>query len=225
MTLKAINRMTPWLAATALAASCLTALAQPAPAASATQAQVPSTLKAPDALIKEVSTEVLDAVKADKSIKQGDVQKVIELVDVKVLPHLNFQRMTSSAVGRYWRQASPDQQQRLQQEFKVLLVRTYAGALAQVQDQTVELKPMRSSATDKEVVVKTAIKGRGDPVQLDYRLEQGASGWKIYDMNVLGVWLVENYRGSFAQEIAASGIDGLIAKLAARNKAAGVGKG
>jgi phospholipid transport system substrate-binding protein len=180
--------------------------------------------KAPDALIKEVSTDVLDAVKADKSIKQGDVQKVITLVDAKVMPYVNFQRMTSSAVGRYWRQATPEQQKRLQEEFKILLVRTYSGALAQVQDQTVELKPMRGSPDDKEVVVRTEVRGRGDPVQLDYRLEQTAAGWKIYDVNVLGVWLVENYRNTFSQEITANGIDGLIAKMAERNAKAGAAK-
>ena len=180
--------------------------------------------KAPDVLIKEVSTDVLDALRADKSIKQGDVQKVIALVDAKVMPHVNFQRMTASAVGRYWRQATPEQQKRLQDEFKILLVRTYSGALAQVQDQTVELKPMRAGADDKEVVVKTEIRGRGDPVQLDYRLENAGGAWKVYDINVLGVWLVENYRNSFSQEIGASGIDGLINKLAERNKAAGAAK-
>jgi phospholipid transport system substrate-binding protein len=205
------NRVIPWLSAVLLSVSCAAALAQ--------------TAKAPDALIKEVSTDVLDAVKADKSIKQGDVQKVVALVDAKVMPHVNFKRMTASAVGRYWRQATPEQQQRLQDEFKVLLVRTYSGALAQVQDQSVELKPMRGTPDDKEVVVKTEIRGRGDPVQLDYRLEQTAAGWKIYDVNVLGVWLVENYRNTFSQEIGANGIDGLIDKLAARNKAAGVAKG
>ena len=205
------NRSMAWLGAAVLSLSCAVAQAQAS--------------KAPDALIKEVSTDVLDAVRADKTIKQGDVQKVIALVDAKVMPHVDFQRMTSSAVGRYWRQATPEQQKRLQDEFKVLLVRTYSGALAQVQDQTVELKPMRGAATDQEVVVKTEVKGRGDPVQLDYRLAQTPVGWKIYDVNVLGVWLVENYRNSFSQEIGASGIDGLIGKLAARNKAASAGKG
>ncbi len=174
----------------------------------------------PDALIKQVSTDVLDAVKADKTIQAGDVQKVVALVDTKVMPHINFQRMTASAVGRYWRQATPDQQKRLQEEFKTLLVRTYSGALAQVKDQTVSLKPMRSTPQDTEVVVRTEVRGKGDPVQLDYRLEKSGEAWKIYDVNVLGVWLVENYRNSFAQEIGASGIDGLIAKLAERNKAA-----
>jgi phospholipid transport system substrate-binding protein len=203
---KMLKRLIPWLTAASLGLAAALAHAQAG--------------KAPDALIKEVSSDVLAAVKADTSIKQGDVQKVIALVDTKVMPYVDFQRMTSSAVGRYWRQATPDQQKRLQEEFKVLLVRTYSGALAQVQDQTVELKPMRGAVTDSEVVVKTEIKGRGDPVQLDYRLEQTPGGWKIYDVNVLGVWLVENYRNSFSQEISAGGIDGLIAKLAARNKSA-----
>ena len=203
-----LNRIQSWLIAAALGLGSALAHAQ--------------ATKAPDALIKEVSTDVLESVKSDKSFKQGDVQKVVALVDAKVMPHVDFQRMTSAAVGRYWRQATPEQQKKLQDEFKILLVRTYSGALAQVQDQTVEIKPMRGAADDKEVVVKTEIRGRGDPVQLDYRLEQVAGGWKIYDVNVLGVWLVENYRNSFSQEIGANGIDGLIGKLAERNaKASG----
>jgi phospholipid transport system substrate-binding protein len=180
-------------------------------------------VKGPDVLIKEVSTDVLDAVKADKSIQTGDVNKIIALVDAKVMPHVNFQRMTASAVGRYWRQATPDQQKRLQDEFKTLLVRTYSGALSQVKDQTVQLKPMRAGAEDPEVVVRTEVRGKGDPIQLDYRLEKSPEGWKIYDVNVLGIWLVENYRNSFAQEIGANGIDGLIAKLTERNKSAASG--
>jgi len=197
------KRLIAWLSAAVLSFGAVAAHAQAA--------------KGPDALIKEVSTDVLEAVKADKSIKQGDVNKVIALVDAKVMPHVNFQRMTASAVGRYWRQATPEQQKRLQDEFKILLVRTYSGALAQVQDQTVELKPMRAGADDKEVVVKTEIRGRGDPVQLDYRLENAGGAWKVYDINVLGVWLVENYRNSFGQEISANGVDGLIKKLTERN--------
>ena len=176
--------------------------------------------EAPDALVMRISSDVLDAVKADKSIQTGDVRKVIVLVDAKVMPSVNFKRMTASAVGIHWRKATPEQQQRLQEEFKTLLIRTYSGALTQVKDQTVQLKPMRSKPDDTEVVVRTEIRGQGDPVQLDYRLEKGSGEWKIYDVNVLGVWLVENYRNSFAQEIGASGIDGLIAKLAEKNKAA-----
>jgi phospholipid transport system substrate-binding protein len=177
---------------------------------------------APDALIKQVSTEVIESVKGDKAIQAGDVSKIIALVDSKVMPHVNFQRMTASAVGRHWRSATPEQQKRLQDEFKILIVRTYAGALTQVKDQTVQLKPLRAGADDSEVVVRTEVKGRGDPIQLDYRLEKDGSGWKIYDVNVLGVWLVEQYRSSFAQEIGTAGVDGLIAKLAERNKAAAI---
>lgn len=186
-------------------------------AAGAAQAQATK----PDELIKQVSNEVIDTVKTDKAIQGGDVKKLMTLVDTKVLPHVNFKRMTASAVGRYWRQATPEQQQRLQDEFKTLLVRTYAGAIAQVRDQVVELKPIRAKPEDTEVVVRTEVKGKGDPIQLDYRLEKAGDAWKIYDVNVLGVWLVENYRNSFAQEISANGIDGLIAKLAERNKTAG----
>lgn len=174
--------------------------------------------QAPDALVKQVSNEVLDAARADKSIQAGDVNKVMQLVEAKVMPHVNFQRMTASAVGRYWRQATPDQQKRLQEEFKTLLVRTYSGALAQVRDQSVQLKPLRAAPGDTEVLVRTEIRGKGDPIQLDYRLEKAGDTWKIYDVNVLGIWLVENYRNTFAQEIGAGGIDGLITKLAERNK-------
>lgn len=176
--------------------------------------------EAADALIQRVSTEVIDTVKGDKAIQAGDVGKIIALVDAKVMPHVNFQRMTASAVGRYWRQATPEQQKRLQDEFKTLLVRTYAGALTQVRDQTVQLKPTRAAAADTDVVVRTEIKGKGEAIQLDYRLEKDGGTWKIYDVNVLGVWLVQQYRSSFASEIGGSGIDGLITKLTERNKAA-----
>ena len=203
------NRFAPWLLPAAVALGSIAAQAQ--------------AIKPPDALIKEVSSDVLDTVKADNSIRAGDVQKVIALVDSKVMPYVDFQRMTASAVGRYWKQATPEQQKRLQDEFKILLVRTYSGALAQVKDQTVQLKPMRSTPEDTEVVVRSEVRGKGDPIQLDYRLAKTASGWKIYDVNVMGVWLVENYRNSFAQEIGTNGVDGLIAKLAERNKAAAAG--
>ncbi|MCK6414466.1 MAG: ABC transporter substrate-binding protein [Giesbergeria sp.] len=177
--------------------------------------------EAPDALVQRLSGEVLDALRNDKTIKAGDVDKIMVLVDKTIMPNVNFRRMTAAAVGPGWRQASPQQQQRLQDEFKQLLVRTYAGALAQVSDQTVSVKPLRAGAEDKDVLVRTEVRGRGDPVQLDYRLEktpgQGA-GWKIYNLNVLGAWLVETYRSQFAQEINAKGIDGLIQTLSARNK-------
>ncbi|MDM0083802.1 ABC transporter substrate-binding protein [Variovorax sp. J31P179] len=182
--------------------------------------------EAPDALVKRLSSDVLDTIKADKSIKAGDVGKIMQLVDTKIMPNVNFLRMTSSAVGPAWRQATPEQQKRLEDAFKTLLVRTYAGALDQVSDQTVVVRPFRGSADDKEVLVRTEVKGSGDPVQLDYRLEKTpgeAGGWKIYNINVLGVWLVDTYRTQFAQQINAKGIDGLIAALEARNKNNGKG--
>ncbi len=181
----------------------------------------------PDALIRRLSVDVLNTVRADKAIQAGDIDKVIALVDKTVMPNVNFRRMTAAAVGPGWRQATPEQQKRLQDEFKVLLVRTYAGALAQVSDQTVRIKPMRAAADDKDVLVRTEIVGKGDPIQLDYRLEKTpgeGAGWKIYNLNVLGVWLVETYRSQFAQEINAKGIDGLIDTLVARNKS-NAGKG
>ncbi|MCA0310278.1 MAG: ABC transporter substrate-binding protein [Proteobacteria bacterium] len=181
-----------------------------------------ATEEAPDALIQRLSTEVLDQLRNDKALKNGDIGRVISVVDGKVMPNVNFTRMTASATGPGWRRATPEQRQKLQQEFKTLLVHTYAGALRQVSDQTVEVRPLRAAPEDKEVVVRTWVKGRGEPVQLDYRLERTpgqGSGWKIYDLNVLGVWLVDNYRPQFAQQINAGGIDALIHSLAERNQA------
>ena len=197
----------------ALAAGAVYALGLPLAALAADET--------PDALIKRLSVGVLNTVRADKAIQAGDIDKVIALVDKTVMPNVNFRRMTAAAVGPGWRQATPEQQKRLQDEFKVLLVRTYAGALAQVSDQTVRIKPLRAAADDKDVLVRTEIVGKGDPIQLDYRLEKTpgeGAGWKIYNLNVLGVWLVETYRSQFAQEINAKGIDGLIDTLVARNK-------
>ncbi len=175
----------------------------------------------PDVMIKRLSDEVLGAIRQDKAIQAGDTSRVIALVDSKIMPNVNFQRMTAAAVGPAWRQATPEQQKRLQEEFKILLVRTYSGALSQVDDQTISIKPQRGATTDTDVLVRTEIRGRGDPIQLDYRLEKTpgqGSGWKIYNLNVLGVWLVETYRSQFATEINSKGIDGLITALATRNK-------
>ena len=176
--------------------------------------------EAADEFIKRLSTELFDTVRNDKSLKNGDMQKIRTLVDTQVMPHLNFQRMTASAVGPAWRQASDEQKTRLQEEFKTLLIRTYAGALNQIKDQSVVVKPLRASAQDTEVLVKTEIHGGAEPIQIDYRVEraQGQQGWKIYNLNVLGVWLVDTYRTQFAQEINAKGIDGLIVALSERNK-------
>lgn len=177
--------------------------------------------EAADVFIKRMSTEVLDVIKADKSMRSGDIAKVVTLVDTRIMPHVDFQRMTASAVGPGWRQATPEQQKRLQEEFKILLVRTYAGALSQISDQIIALKPLRAAPEDKEVVVRSEVRGSGEPIQLDYRLEKTpgqGSGWRIFNINVMGVWLVETYKSQFGQEINAKGVDGLIESLAARNK-------
>ena len=184
--------------------------------------QVRADDEAPDAFIQRISTDVLNSIKTDKAIRAGDMARVVALVDTQILPNVNFQRMTASAVGPAWRQATPDQQKQLQDQFKILLVRTYAGALSQVRDQTISMKPLRAGSDDKEVVVRSEVKGGGDPIQLDYRLEKTpgvGAGWKIYNLNVLGVWLVETYKSQFAAEINAKGLDGLIASLTERNKA------
>ena len=177
--------------------------------------------EAPDAFVRRFTSEMIDLVRNDKMIKAGDMNYIASVVDARVLPHLNFQRMTASAVGPGWRQTTPEQKSRLQEEFKILLVRTYSGALTQISDQAVTVKPLRGSATDAEVLVRSELKGRGDPIQLDYRLEktpgQGA-GWKIYNLNVMGIWLIDTYRSQFAEEINAKGIDGLINTLAERNR-------
>ena len=177
--------------------------------------------EAPDAFVRRFTGEMVELVRNDKMIKAGDMNYIASVVDARGLPHLNFQRMTAAAVGPAWRQTTPEQKSRLQEEFKILLVRTYSGALTQISDQTVTVKPLRGAATDTEVLVRSELKGRGDPIQLDYRLEktpgQGA-GWKIYNLNVMGIWLIDTYRSQFAEEINAKGIDGLINTLAERNR-------
>lgn len=188
----------------------------------AARAQEP---QAPDALIKAVSSEVIDAAKADKSLQTGELQKVIVLVDSKVMPHVNFERMTIATVGaRHWKTATDAQKKRLLEEYKTLLLRTYAGALSMVSDQTVQVSPFKSAPADTEVLVRTKVRGGAEPVQLDYRLEKTEQGWKIYDVNVAGFWLTDQFRSSWAQEISANGLDGLISSLSKRNKAAS-GKG
>ena len=177
--------------------------------------------EAPDAFVKRISNETLDAVRSDKSIKAGDINKTMQLVDSKLMQHVNFRRMTALATGPGWRKATPEQQERLQEEFKLLLIRTYSGALSQINDQVIEVKPLRGASDEKNLVVQTEVKGKGDPIQLDYRLEKTpgeGAGWKIFDLNVLGIWLVENYRSQFSKEINAGGVDGLIKSLSDRNK-------
>ena len=176
--------------------------------------------EAPEALVERLSTEVLERIKTDKDLQAGDFAKVSAVVDSTVMPHVDFQRMTALAVGRNWRSATPEQQQRLMAEFRVLLIRTYSGALSGAKDRTIRMKPMRAAPEDTQVIVRTqVIQPRGEPVQLDYRLEKTDGRWRIYDVNVLGVWLVETYRNQFAQEVSAGGIDGLIKSLSEKNSA------
>jgi len=178
--------------------------------------------EAPDAMIRRLSDDLLTAIRSDPSLRGGDVNRIMLLVDSKVMPNVNFSRMTAAAVGPAWRRATPEQRKRLQDEFKTLLVRTYSGALAQVSDESITVRPLRAAPEDTDVVVRSEIRGRGDPIQLEYRMEKTpgqGSGWKIYNLNVLGVWLVETYRSQFASEVNQNGIDGLIATLAERNRA------
>ena len=173
----------------------------------------------PDALVKQVTEEVLENVRKDKDIQNGNAKKAIDLVDAKVIPHFNFQHMTALAVGKDWRKASPQQQQQLASEFKTLLVRTYSNALTGYKNQKVVYKPFRMNPGDTEVVVRTEVQQPGNqPVQLDYSLEKLDAGWKVYDVSVAGISLVTNYRDQFAHEVRNGGIDGLIKAIAAKNK-------
>ncbi len=193
-----------------LSCTLLTALVSAAPA----HAEV-----APDALVRQISVDVIDTAKADKAIQAGDLNRIIALVDSKVLPSVNFEVATRSAVGPQWRTATADQRSKLQAEFKTLLMRLYAGALSQVKDQTVEVTKTIPVAGSTQTVVQTEVRGKGDPIKLDYRLDKFGDAWKIIDVNVGGIWLVQNYRSQFAGELSKGGIDGLINTLVERNKA------
>ena len=181
-------------------------------------AQTPDQATPPDALIKMVVTEVMATVKSDPDIQKGNIPKIVDLVEKKIVPFTDMRRTTEMAMGPNWKKATPEQQAQLTSEFKNLLIRTYSGALSQLRDQTVQFKALRAAPDDKEVVVKTVVLGRGDPVPLDYRLEKTASGWKVYDMNIMGVWLVEAYRNQFSNQISQNGIEGLVKFLQDRNK-------
>lgn len=179
----------------------------------------PAGNEAPDVLVKRISQDVLDTAKADKEIQAGNQKRVMDLVETKILPYVDFQRMTSLAAGRYWREASPEQQKQLSTEFRSLLIFTYSGALSQVKNETIEFKPLRADPSDTEVEVRSQVNvARGEPIPLNYRVAKSPAGWKIYDINVLGAWLVETYKGTFASEISKGGIDGLIKTLSEKNK-------
>lgn len=192
------------LASLACALAPLTALAeQPAP---------------PLEVVQHLTDSVMSAVRSDPSLKAGDQAKIEQLVQTKVLPYLDFQRMTASAVGPYWRRATPQQRQELQEQFRELLIHTYSGAIGRIHNQTVQYLPLRAAPDATSVIVRTRVLDNGELVQLDYRLVKLDAQWKISDVNVMGIWLVDNYRGVFAQEINSKGIDGLIQTLQQRNK-------
>jgi phospholipid transport system substrate-binding protein len=196
-----------------------TSTAAPPPAVTAVQ---PAADLSADRLVRQISVEVIDTAKTDKAIQAGDFSRILALVETKVMPHVNFEVMTRSAVGPQWRSATAEQRSKLQAEFKTLLVRVYSGALSQVKDQTVEVTKTLPVAGSTQLVVQTEVRGKGEPIKLDYRLDKGSEpGWKIIDVNVGGLWLVQNYRSQFAQEITKGGLDGLISTLVERNKAGG----
>ena len=178
--------------------------------------------EAPDALVKRISLEVLDQAKADKQIQAGNQKRVQDLVEAKILPHVDFERMTSLAAGPDWHKATPEQQKQLTSEFRTLLVHTYSGAISKIKDQQITFKPMRADASNSEVEVRSEVaQPRGELLQLNYRLEKKTGAWKIYDINIMGAWLVETYKSSFGTEISKSGIDGLIKVLSDKNKSLG----
>jgi phospholipid transport system substrate-binding protein len=174
---------------------------------------------APDALVRSVSNDVLEIVRKDKDIQSGNLRKAVELAEAKVLPHFDFAHMTRLAVGKDWRKASPEQQKTLVDEFRTLLVRTYSKAFVEYRNQAINFKPFKMQPADTDVLVRTVVNSTSsNPVQIDYNLEKTEHGWKVYDIAVGGVSLVTNYRSSFAQEVSAGGIDGLIGSLRAKNK-------
>jgi phospholipid transport system substrate-binding protein len=202
-----IVRMRYWLLAMMLAAAVLVTKSPLAEVIDAT----------PDGLVKTLVSDVMTSIKADKDIQSGNVTKVMSLVETKIVPYTKFQKTTQLAMGKNWSRATPEQQKQIMTEFKSLLIRTYAGALTQVKDQTVTYRPFRMDPADTEVVVKTQVMNKGDAIQIDYRLEKVGETWRLYDINVLGAWLIEAYRGQFNNQISANGIDGLIKFLQDRN--------
>ncbi|MDF9431131.1 ABC transporter substrate-binding protein [Cupriavidus gilardii] len=192
--------------------------------AGAAMAQSPAT-STPDGLIKALVDDVMATVKADKEMQAGSIPKITALVEQKILPNANFQKTTQIAMGRNWAKATPEQQKQIVEEFKMLLIRTYAGAVSQIRDQTVQFRPFRAAPEDTEVTVRTQVINKGEPIQMDYRLEKTAQGWKVYDINVLGAWLTEAYKGSFNTIASQQGIEGVIKTLQDRNRQLASAKG
>ena len=171
----------------------------------------------PDGLIKIIVADVITSIKSDPEIQKGNIPRVVDLVEKKIVPHTDMRRTTQLAMGKNWSKASPEQQNQLIMEFKNLLIRTYSGALSQLRDQTVQYKPLRAAHGDTDVIVRTVVVGKADPIPLDYRLEKTNDGWKVYDINIMGAWLIEAYRNQFTNQISQNGVDGLIRFLQERN--------
>ncbi|MFJ5380388.1 phospholipid-binding protein MlaC [Cupriavidus sp. CER94] len=179
----------------------------------------------PDGLVKAVVNDVMSTVQSDKDMQAGNIGKITQLVEQKILPHANFTRTTQIAMGRNWSKATPEQQKVITDEFKTLLIRTYAGAIAQIRDQKVQFRPYRGTADDTDATIRTQVINKGEPIQMDYRLEKTAEGWKVYDINVLGAWLTEAYKGSFNTIANQQGVDGVIKTLQDRNRQLANAKG
>ena len=208
-----LNKVFAAIALTLITATTSFAQAQQATANAGANAN----MSTPDGLVKFVVEDVLNIIKSDKAIQSGDLRKINALVDQKILPYSDFQKTTRLAMGRNWPKATPAQQALITQEFKTLLIRIYGGALAQVKDQKIQYKPLRASADDTDVIVRTVVVGKGEPIQLDYRLEKTGNAWRVYDINILGAWLVEAYRNQFNDQVSKGGIDGLIQFLQQKN--------
>ena len=193
----------------------------PAPASQPEATTAPAA-EAPDKKVERLSAEVLARIKADPEIRSGNLDRVSQFVDEMIMPAVDFTRMTALSVGRGWREATAEQREQLVEQFRTLLLRTYSGALSEVRDQSIRMKPMRADPADKDVIVRSEVIGHGtEPIQLDYRMRLTDDTWKIYDINVLGVWLVETYRNQFAPIVSQGGIDGLIQSLRERNSRGG----
>jgi phospholipid transport system substrate-binding protein len=178
----------------------------------------------PDAMIQSITTQVMNTIRTDPAVKNGDINRITEVVNKEILPYTDFRRTTQLAAGRAWRTATEQQRDQLVEQFKQLLIRTYSGALSQVRDQQVQFKPFRANPGDTDVVVRSVVLNNGSPLELDYRLYKTEQGWRVYDLNVAGAWLIQAYQQQFSEKINQSGIDGLIAFLTQRNQQLAAGK-
>lgn len=179
----------------------------------------------PDGLVRSITTDVMNSVKSDPALQSGDINRIIQLVNDKILPHTDFQRTTQLVMGRYWRQATPEQRQEIVEQFKLLLIRTYSGAISQIRNQQIQYLPFRAASDATDVVVRTQVSNQGQQIELDYRLEKTGSGWKVYDLNVLGAWLIQAYQQQFAEQIQRNGVQGLLQFLTTRNQQLAQAKG